>query len=210
MWYAEKRRVFGIDVEWGLLYAFSDLQHVYFHICFLQNVCSCCSCVPLFRFCAGGQVLIVGCIMQGFVARPESGTDGALNLMVWQCTLPGKAGVCLNLILNFVCYTSMCSTESSCEVYTVSLQKRKIGEKKSASAMKSPLCFLIASYDWVFLLLIKIGTKTQVTDFVMIVCPNFLEQIVVHLSTPTIRGWWSLCEVMAASHFHLGWRLGTR
>jgi hypothetical protein len=92
-------------------------------------------------------VLIVGCIMQGFVARPESGTDGALNLMVWQCTLPGKAGVCLNLILNFVCYTSMCSTESSCEVYTVSLQKRKIWEKKSASAMKSPLCFLIASYD---------------------------------------------------------------
>jgi ubiquitin-conjugating enzyme E2 I len=37
-------------------------------------------------------VLIVGCIMQGFVARPESGGDGALNLMVWQCTLPGKAG----------------------------------------------------------------------------------------------------------------------
>jgi hypothetical protein len=83
----------------------------------------------------------------GFVARPESGADGALNLMVWQCTLPGKAGVCLNLILNFVCYTSMCSRESSCEVYTVSLQKKKIGEKKSASAMRSPLCFLIASYD---------------------------------------------------------------
>ncbi len=92
-------------------------------------------------------MLIVGCIMQGFVARPESGGDGALNLMVWQCTLPGKAGVCLNLILNFVCYPSMCSTENSCEGYTVSLQKKKIGENKSASAMKSPLCLLIASHD---------------------------------------------------------------
>ncbi len=40
-----------------------------------------------------GKVLTVGCV-QGFVARPESGVDGALNLMIWQCTLPGKAGVC--------------------------------------------------------------------------------------------------------------------
>jgi len=28
------------------------------------------------------------------VARPEPGPDGALNLMVWQCTLPGKVQVC--------------------------------------------------------------------------------------------------------------------
>jgi ubiquitin-conjugating enzyme E2 I len=27
---------------------------------------------------------------KGFVARPETGADGALNLMIWQCTLPGK------------------------------------------------------------------------------------------------------------------------
>ncbi|KAI3726306.1 hypothetical protein L1987_66103 [Smallanthus sonchifolius] len=28
----------------------------------------------------------------GFVARPESLPDGTANLMVWQCTIPGKAG----------------------------------------------------------------------------------------------------------------------
>lgn len=30
------------------------------------------------------------------MARPETGADGALNLMIWQCTLPGKTGVCLS------------------------------------------------------------------------------------------------------------------
>ncbi|KAK1301105.1 SUMO-conjugating enzyme SCE1 [Acorus calamus] len=29
----------------------------------------------------------------GFVAKPETATDGTVNLMVWQCTIPGKAGV---------------------------------------------------------------------------------------------------------------------
>ncbi|GKD52545.1 SUMO-conjugating enzyme SCE1 [Tanacetum coccineum] len=28
----------------------------------------------------------------GFVAKPESLTDGSVNLMVWHCTIPGKAG----------------------------------------------------------------------------------------------------------------------
>ncbi|KAL3677737.1 hypothetical protein R1sor_020693 [Riccia sorocarpa] len=28
----------------------------------------------------------------GFVARPDSGPDGSMNLMVWRCTLPGKPG----------------------------------------------------------------------------------------------------------------------
>ncbi|KAK1322908.1 SUMO-conjugating enzyme SCE1 [Acorus calamus] len=28
----------------------------------------------------------------GFVAKPETATDGTVNLMVWQCTIPGKAG----------------------------------------------------------------------------------------------------------------------
>lgn len=30
---------------------------------------------------------------QGFVAKPEALADGSVNLMVWQCTIPGKAGV---------------------------------------------------------------------------------------------------------------------
>ncbi|CAK9175572.1 unnamed protein product [Ilex paraguariensis] len=29
----------------------------------------------------------------GFVAKPESLPDGSVNLMVWQCTIPGKAGI---------------------------------------------------------------------------------------------------------------------
>ncbi|CAL5369471.1 unnamed protein product [Camellia sinensis] len=28
----------------------------------------------------------------GFVAKPETLLDGSVNLMVWQCTIPGKAG----------------------------------------------------------------------------------------------------------------------
>ncbi|XP_076888438.1 SUMO-conjugating enzyme SCE1-like [Bidens hawaiensis] len=28
----------------------------------------------------------------GFVAKPESLSDGSVNLMVWHCTIPGKAG----------------------------------------------------------------------------------------------------------------------
>lgn len=27
------------------------------------------------------------------MAKPESLPDGTVNLMVWQCTIPGKAGV---------------------------------------------------------------------------------------------------------------------
>jgi hypothetical protein len=31
--------------------------------------------------------------LQGFVARPDSLADGSANLMVWNCTIPGKQGV---------------------------------------------------------------------------------------------------------------------
>ena len=27
------------------------------------------------------------------MAKPETGSDGSVNLMVWHCTIPGKAGV---------------------------------------------------------------------------------------------------------------------
>lgn len=46
-------------------------------------------------------MLIVGCITQGFVAKLESNANGALNLMIWQCTSLGKVGVYLYLILTF-------------------------------------------------------------------------------------------------------------
>ncbi|KAJ0085901.1 hypothetical protein Patl1_08907 [Pistacia atlantica] len=29
----------------------------------------------------------------GFVAKPETAKDGSVNLMVWECTIPGKPGV---------------------------------------------------------------------------------------------------------------------
>lgn len=31
---------------------------------------------------------------QGFVARPSKNPDGSLNLMNWECCIPGKKGVC--------------------------------------------------------------------------------------------------------------------
>ena len=27
------------------------------------------------------------------MAKPETGPDGSVNMMVWQCTIPGKTGV---------------------------------------------------------------------------------------------------------------------
>lgn len=33
------------------------------------------------------------CVWQGFIARPEKNPDGTLNLMVWDCGIPGKKGV---------------------------------------------------------------------------------------------------------------------
>uniref|UniRef100_M1A3X8 Ubiquitin carrier protein n=1 Tax=Solanum tuberosum TaxID=4113 RepID=M1A3X8_SOLTU len=32
----------------------------------------------------------------GFVAKPETLPDGSVNLMIWHCTIPGKAEVCLH------------------------------------------------------------------------------------------------------------------
>lgn len=32
-------------------------------------------------------------VLQGFVARPTKNPDGTLNLMVWDCAIPGKKGV---------------------------------------------------------------------------------------------------------------------
>lgn len=31
--------------------------------------------------------------LQGFVARPIKNVDGTLNLMLWECAIPGKKGV---------------------------------------------------------------------------------------------------------------------
>jgi hypothetical protein len=38
-------------------------------------------------------MFIVG-TLQGFVARPTKAADGTLNLMNWECGIPGKKGVC--------------------------------------------------------------------------------------------------------------------
>lgn len=46
------------------------------------------------------------------MAKPETGQDGTVNLMVWHCTIPGKAGVSINRetrVLQFS-YTSACFT----------------------------------------------------------------------------------------------------
>ncbi|KAK6287839.1 Ubiquitin-conjugating enzyme E2 - like 4 [Theobroma cacao] len=40
----------------------------------------------------------------GFVAKPETLQDGTVNLMVWHCTIPGKAGVCFAAFWWLLCY----------------------------------------------------------------------------------------------------------
>ena len=39
------------------------------------------------------------------MAKPETGPDGSVNLMVWHCTIPGKAGVSIQSFIN-LSYTS--------------------------------------------------------------------------------------------------------
>ena len=38
--------------------------------------------------------------LQGFVARPTKAVDGTLNLMNWECGIPGKKGVSQNQIIS--------------------------------------------------------------------------------------------------------------
>ncbi|KAI8542123.1 hypothetical protein RHMOL_Rhmol08G0114800 [Rhododendron molle] len=48
----------------------------------------------------------------GFVARPETLPDGSVNLMVWHCTIPGKAGVSsLVLLLGHVTFVILSQTD---------------------------------------------------------------------------------------------------
>ena len=44
---------------------------------------------------------------QGFVARPTKNPDGTLNLMNWECAIPGKkpVGPCSSIF--FVCFRSI-------------------------------------------------------------------------------------------------------
>lgn len=46
------------------------------------------------------------------MAKPETGPDGSVNLMVWNCTIPGKAGVSIhNRFVNFILCASV-----NCEI----------------------------------------------------------------------------------------------
>lgn len=48
---------------------------------------------------------------QGFVARPMKNPDGSLNLMTWECAIPGKKGVSImhsrTLLPAYVVYTTI-------------------------------------------------------------------------------------------------------
>lgn len=51
-------------------------------------------------------------IFQGFVAVPTKNPDGTMNLMNWECAIPGKKGV--SAILMFT--VQMCMT-TECHLY---------------------------------------------------------------------------------------------
>ena len=38
-------------------------------------------------------IIVCSCNFQGFVARPTKNADGTMNLMNWECAIPGKKGV---------------------------------------------------------------------------------------------------------------------
>lgn len=38
----------------------------------------------------------------GFVARPTKNPDGTLNLLIWECAIPGKKGVSFFLLIKFL------------------------------------------------------------------------------------------------------------
>jgi hypothetical protein len=42
---------------------------------------------------SGNGALVLLGFLQGFVAKPETLPDGSVNLMIWQCVIPGKKGV---------------------------------------------------------------------------------------------------------------------
>lgn len=43
----------------------------------------------------------VSVLIQGFVAVPTKNPDGTMNLMNWECAIPGKKGVRLTVNLVF-------------------------------------------------------------------------------------------------------------
>ena len=47
-------------------------------------------------------------LFQGFVARPTKSADGTLNLMNWECGIPGKKGVSKIKTLCITPGTAMC------------------------------------------------------------------------------------------------------
>lgn len=43
--------------------------------------------------------LLLFTLIQGFVAVPTKNPDGTMNLMNWECAIPGKKGVRLTVVL---------------------------------------------------------------------------------------------------------------
>ena len=47
-------------------------------------------------------------LVQGFVARPTKNPDGSLNLMNWECAIPGKPGVSSQHVYSSECLIILC------------------------------------------------------------------------------------------------------
>jgi hypothetical protein len=59
-------------------------------------------------------------------------------------------------------------------------------------------------HDWVFLLLLEMQCK--LSTFIVQWFAQIFGWIIICLSTPTVRSWWSLLVVMAAHHCYSQWR----
>lgn len=52
----------------------------------------------LSTFCKILTICVIA-LIQGFVAVPTKNPDGTMNLMNWECAIPGKKGVRLTVLL---------------------------------------------------------------------------------------------------------------
>ncbi|KAG6501844.1 hypothetical protein ZIOFF_041728 [Zingiber officinale] len=67
----------------------------------------------------------------GFVAKPETLPDGSVNLMTWQCTIPGKQGVSVFLV-------DCCSYAKMPFFYSL----------VACPAMSSSICLIFTFFDY--------------------------------------------------------------
>lgn len=96
-------------------------------------------------------------LLQGFVARPAKNADGSLNLMNWECAIPGKKGV--SLLFVFFTIRFFLQFKSRQAIYNVTLVWARCVDGK-----------LVVSWLWPFTLGISLLLITHPAEVVWGLC----------------------------------------